>query len=138
MRTFEKVFPAEESIMHEAVAFVEETLDQLDCDMKTAMRMTISVEEIFINIARYGYPGDNKGYARISLTLDDDGMLSVSFADAGIPFNPLEHEEPDITLSAEERDIGGLGIFMVRKWADDVLYSHTEGENRLTILKRIG
>ena len=124
--------------MHEVVAFVEETLDELDCDMKTSMRMAISVEEIYINIARYGYPDDAEGYARITLTLDDDGMLSVSFADGGIPFNPLEHEDPDITLSAEERGIGGLGIFMVRKWADDVLYSHTEGENRLTILKRIG
>ena len=138
MKTFEKVFPAEESIMHEVVAYVEEILDQIDCDMKTSMRMAISVEEIFINIARYGYPGNAEGYARITLTLDDDGMLSVSFADAGVPFNPLEHEDPDITLSAEERGIGGLGIFMVRKWADDVLYTYTEGENRLTILKRIG
>ena len=67
-----------------------------------------------------------------------DGTARVTLSDSGIPFNPLEAEEPDVTASAEERDIGGLGIFMVKKAMDDVVYRYADGQNHLTLIKKIG
>ena len=95
-------------------------------------QIDLAVEEIFVNIAHYS--GSQE--ANINCTMCND-ILTIVFSDAGTPFNPLEKPDPDITLSAEEREIGGLGIFLTKKFMDSVDYEFTNGKNVLTITKKI-
>ena len=99
------------------------------------MQIDVAVEEIFVNIANYAYPS-GEGEAVISIEADKDAKsVSILFEDQGTPYDPLKNEDPDITLSADERPIGGLGIFMVKKSMDEVSYEYKDGKNRLTISK---
>ena len=116
--------------------FVETNLEKIDCPMKAMMQINVAVEEIYINIASYAY-GDASGQAEILLDTDTPGQVSIVFMDSGTPYDPLAKEDPDITLSAEERGIGGLGIFMVKKSMDDVEYRYEDGKNILTLIKKI-
>ena len=116
--------------------FVEANLEKIECPMKAMMQISVAVEEIYINIASYAY-GDAIGQAEILLDTDTAGQVSITFMDSGTPYDPLAKEDPDITLSAEERGIGGLGIFMVKKSMDDVLYKHEDGKNILTLIKKL-
>ena len=121
----------------EVSAFVEGYLEQLDCPMKSMMQISVAVEEIYINIASYAY-GDSLGMAEIELEHNEaEGSVDITFKDSGIPYNPLEKEDPDVTLSAEERAIGGLGIYMVKKSMDDMKYKYEDGKNILTITKKL-
>ncbi len=128
---------AEVNNLNDVLAFVEESLDEAGASPKVAMQVTLAVEEIFVNIAHYAYsPG--KGNATVTVDVDDDaGEVVIQFADSGIPYNPLEKEDPDVTLSASERQIGGLGIFMTKKVMDQVLYEHKNGQNILTLKKKL-
>lgn len=117
--------------------FADEFLEELDCPLKSRMQLDIAIDELFGNIARYAYEG-KEGEATVRLAwCEKEGVVELSFIDQGMPFDPLKQKEPDITLSAEERAIGGLGIHMVKKNMDDMEYEYTQGENRLTIRKRI-
>lgn len=113
------------------IAFLEECLAEQDAPMKVALQINIAVDEIFSNIARYS------GATSVSVGCEaKKNCVALRFADNGRPYDPTEKADPDITLSAEERDIGGLGIFMVKKTMDEVAYEHTDGFNILTIQKR--
>ena len=111
----------------------------LDCPAGILNKLDLAVEEIYINIAHYAYaPG--RGTAEISCLLEPGQggaapRLTICFRDRGRPFNPLAREDPDITLPAEERDIGGLGILLTKKFMDSVTYEHTDGQNVLTMSK---
>ncbi len=121
----------------EVSAFVEGYLEKLDCPMKAMMQISVAVEEIYINIASYAY-GDSIGMAEILIDHDQAlNSVSITFKDSGVPYDPLAKEDPDITLSAEERAIGGLGIFMVKKSMDDMKYKYEDGKNVLTIVKKL-
>ena len=99
------------------------------------MQIDVAVEEIFVNIAHYAYalhPGD----AVITVWMEGES-ISIEFRDKGAPFNPLAKADPDVTLSAEKRRIGGLGIYMVKKSMDKVLYQYDNGENILTLQKKV-
>ena len=105
--------------------------------MKSQTELELAVEEIFINIANYAY-GTGTGEADIHIEIEGDPKQAViTLRDQGMPYNPLEKEDPDITLSAEERDIGGLGIFLTRKTMDEVHYEYRDGSNILTMKKKI-
>ena len=118
-------------------AFLEEMLEEADCPMRTVMQISVAVDEVLTNIASYAYPGST-GTSTVRAEIDEGARrLELVFIDSGIPYNPLEAKEPDITLSAEERQIGGLGIFMVRKLMDEVLYRREGEKNILTIHKAI-
>ena len=117
--------------------FVEEALEKASCPMKEIMKILVSVEEIYVNVASYAY-GEKTGKCWISFkceTTDDSSKISVKIRDKGYPFDPLQKEEPDTTLSADERPIGGLGILMVKKSMDNVYYQNLLGENILTMEK---
>ena len=105
--------------------------------MKVQTAVSVAIEEIFVNVAHYAYEG-TEGDVDFSITFDE-ATRTVSFVmkDRGIPFNPLERPDPDITLSVEEREIGGLGIFITKKTMDSVTYCYENGENILTMTKRI-
>ena len=108
-----------------------------DCNQKVLNEIDLAVEEIFVNIAHYAYGQENTdNEAKILCELNND-LLTVSFIDSGTPFNPLDRPDPDITQSAEERRIGGLGIYLTKKFMTSVKYSYKNGHNILTIEKRI-
>lgn len=117
-------------------AFLEEQLENLGCSMKIQTQLLIASEEIFVNIASYAY-GEAGGNVVVRTRVKDGGIFHVCFEDSGVPYNPLEKQDPDILLKAEEREIGGLGIMMVKKSMDDIRYEYTEGRNRLTMIKAI-
>ena len=115
--------------------FVNELLEQHDCSMKAQMQLDIAIDELFANIAHYAY-GDKTGQATVSVDFSEDSV-TLTFSDTGVPYDPLAKDDPDVTLSAEERDIGGLGIFMVKKSMDDMIYRYENGKNILSIIKKI-
>ena len=118
------------------LAFVDGELEQRDCPMKTQMQIDIAVEELFVNIANYAYHPEI-GWASVMVeVLDDPLSVSVTFMDSGEPYDPLAKADPDTTLSAEERQIGGLGIYMVKKSMDEIAYEYKDGQNIRTIKKR--
>ena len=116
--------------------FVGSKLEKLNCNRKTIMDISLCIEEIFVNIAKYAYK-DSQGKCSLTIQNDVEGKLDFIFEDSGIPFNPLENKEPDITLSAEERDIGGLGILITKKIMDDIQYKYENNKNVLKITKYI-
>ena len=133
----EKVFSARNDALPEVMAFTEECLESFECPMKTSMAISVAVEEIFVNIASYAY-SDGMGEASICFDFDEnERLMTLVISDEGIPFNPLERDEPDITLSAADRDIGGLGIFITKKTMDTVSYKNENGRNILTMTKKI-
>lgn len=117
--------------------FVNAELDRVNCPAESRVQIDIAVDEIFGNIANYAYkPEEGPATVRIE-TGKNPLSVSISFVDHGMKFNPLSSGDPDTTLPARQRRIGGLGIFMVKKTMDDVTYDYVNGENILTIRKRI-
>jgi len=118
-------------------AFIDEQLEAIDCPMKAQMQIDVAIDELFGNIAHYAY-GENTGDATVRFDFDEASRtVMVAFMDRGVPFDPLKKADPDITLSAEEREVGGLGIFMVKKTMDDLNYRFEDGMNVLTLYKHI-
>lgn len=131
----ERVFPAEDAALSDINAFIMDALDEQDCPMKTAMQILICVEEIFVNIAHYAYPAA-AGSVRVGVSFHDR-TASISFTDTGRAFNPLESEDPDISLGVDERKIGGLGIYIVKKSMDALHYERSDGANLFIMEKQI-
>lgn len=118
-------------------AFVDAQLEEMGCPMKAQMQIDIAIDELFSNIARYAYtPGTGEATVRVDKS-DCPTAAVITFIDCGKPYNPLAKKDPDITLSAEERQIGGLGIFMVKKSMDDMKYEYKDGQNILCIKKNL-
>lgn len=131
------VLTAEVANMEKVLDWLNQELEAYDVPMKAIMQLDIAVEELFVNIAHYAYNPD-VGEASITVDVSDETRdVTVRFEDWGKPYDPLQRQDPDVTLSAEERGVGGLGIFMVKKTMDRVVYSHENGKNILTITKRI-
>ena len=108
-----------------------------DCDDMLLNQIDLAVEEIFVNIAHYSGAEEAEISADFHMSGDGSGFLTVVFKDGGKPFNPLDRADPDLSLSAEERNIGGLGIFLTKKFMDSVEYEFVNGMNCLTIVKKI-
>ena len=133
----EKVFSAKKETLPEVMAFSEERLESFGCSMKNSMAICVAVEEIFVNIASYAY-GEGTGDATVAFGFDEsERLMTLVVTDEGVPFNPLERAEPDISLSAADREIGGLGIFITKKTMDTVSYIYKDGKNILTMTKKI-
>ncbi len=130
--------PARLDQLTEVTAWMDEALEALDCPPKAQMQMDMAIDEIFGNIAHYAYP-DGDGSATVQLNFDEaQRVVSLVFIDRGQPFDPLKKPDPDTTLAAEERKIGGLGIFLVKKIMDEVNYCYRDGQNILTVRKKLG
>ena len=129
--------PADVLQLETVNGFIASLLDDLECSPKSRMQIDLAVEEIFVNIASYAYaPGTGDAVVRCEI-LDDPAAVKIEFEDTGTPYNPLEKEDPDVTLSAEERSIGGLGIFMVKKSMDELAYRRENGSNIFSIRKNL-
>ena len=119
------------------IAFIDEQLEAAECPMKIQMQIELAVEEIFVNIASYAYyPGTGSAVIRIDLC-GDPLTAVMTFIDKGVKYDPLAKKDPDITLPASERGIGGLGIFLTKKTMDDVSYEYRDGMNILTMKKSL-
>ena len=117
--------------------FVNEQLEALDCPMKAQMQIDIAIDELFGNIAHYAYnPEIGKATVRVEV-IEDPLAVVITFIDNGVPYDPLAKADPNTTLSAEEREIGGLGIFMVKKTMDEIAYEYKDGQNILAIKKNL-
>ena len=123
--------------LDEVLSFVDGQLEELECPMKAQMQIDVAVEEIFVNIASYAYaPGVGNAVVRFE-SAQDPASVTITFIDSGIPYDPVQKDDPDVTLSAEERGIGGLGIYMAKKAMDDMKYVYRDGQNILSISKSI-
>ena len=120
----------------EIIEFLMSSPDIPD-DEVLQFKLRLSIEEAVENVVRYAYDG-GIGWLEVGTSLDEDSLvLTIELRDAGIPFNPLEKEDPDVTLSADERKIGGLGIFLCKKMMDSIEYRYEDGNNVLTMTKKV-
>ena len=123
--------------MEKVQKFIQDELMDYELSLKTENEINIAIEEIFVNIASYAYT-DGDGNATLAFGFDEnERLMTLVIKDSGVPFNPLERAEPDISLSADEREIGGLGIFITKKTMDTVSYAYENGNNILTMTKKI-
>lgn len=123
--------------LEKVLAFVDKHLEEKECAIKVQMQIDVAVEELFVNIAQYAYDSDT-GMVTIQVEIQEEPFaVMITFIDNGVPYNPLAKEDPDITLAAEERQIGGLGIYMVKKTMDDITYEYKDGQNILRIRKQL-
>ncbi|MCI9083814.1 MAG: ATP-binding protein [Lachnospiraceae bacterium] len=121
----------------EVTAFVDKQLEALGCPLRAQMQIDIAIDELFGNIAHYAYnPQVGPATVRVEVVQEPLSVV-VSFIDHGIPYDPLARKDPDIALSAKEREIGGLGIYMVKKSMDEVSYEYKDGQNILRIKKNL-
>lgn len=132
-----KTFLAKTESLSDVLSYVEQTLESFECPLKIQTAICVAIEEVFVNIAYYAYP---KSVGDMTLSIGfDKKSRTVTFCmkDKGIPFDPLTKADPDITLSAEEREIGGLGIFIAKKTMDSITYAYENKQNVLTMIKKI-
>ena len=133
----QKTFPANTKALLDVLAFVEERLEKYECSMKIQTAICVAIEEVFVNVAHYAY-GEGEGDVTFTVDFDKETRnVTFQMKDKGVAFDPLNNPDPDITLSAEEREIGGLGIFITKKTMDQVDYAYENGENILTMTKKI-
>ena len=117
--------------------FVNEQLEALECPLKAQMQIDIAIDELFGNIAHYAYDPE-VGEATVRVEVNPEPLaVIITFIDNGVPYDPLGAKEPDVTLSADDREIGCLGIYMVKKTMDEITYEYKDGQNILTIKKKI-
>ena len=123
--------------MDNIITYAEQTLESFECPMKTQMAICVAIEEVFVNVAHYAYP-DSEGDMTLGIGFAEESRtVTFRMADKGIPFDPLQKPDPDITLPAEERQIGGLGIFIAKQTMDSLAYTYENGENILTMIKKL-
>ena len=119
-------------------AFLDEILDEKDCPLKVRLQIDLALEEMYINIANYAYT-PKIGEMELRVAFDEaERELTLVLIDSGIPYDPLAKKDPDVTLSAEKRKIGGLGIYLVKKTMDSMTYERRDGRNIVTMKKKFG
>ena len=117
-------------------AFIDETAEEAGIDMAVAMSLNLAMEEAVVNVMNYAYPAGTVGTIDIDAECAD-GLLTFVISDSGTPFDPTQAGDPDVTLQAEDRAIGGLGIFLVRQIMDHIEYQYRDGKNILSLTKNI-
>ncbi len=133
----ELIVEADRMNLPQVQMFIDEQLEEAGCPMLTQTTIDIAVEELFVNIANYAY-GDGNGKAVVQVSVHEEPLsVEITFIDNGVQYDPLAKADPDTTLSAMQRQIGGLGIFMVKKIMDDICYEYKDGKNILTIKKNL-
>jgi sigma-B regulation protein RsbU (phosphoserine phosphatase) len=132
-----RTFKAQTEALSDVLGFVDLMLEKYECPMKLQTSICVAIEEVFVNVARYAYKS-GEGDVSLEIRFDkEDRTITFVMRDRGIPFDPLKKPDPDITLSADDREIGGLGIFITKKTMDSVEYAYENGENVLTMIKKI-
>ncbi len=133
LEMYELEIAADVDELSEVTEFVDSILEKNGCPIKVQMKIDLALEELFVNIAHYAYP-DGEGTAKILAGANSE-YVEITFIDSGVPYDPLAKPDPDVTLSIEERQIGGLGIFLSKKLMDDISYKYEDNKNILTVRK---
>lgn len=131
-----RTFPAKIEELDNVTAFIEQECEKIDCPLREQLQINVALEEMFVNVASYAYDPDD-GLVEVQVS-GEDKTLTITLIDTGIPYDPLAKEDPDITLKACDRPIGGLGIFMTKKIMDEVEYKFEDGKNIFTMKKKVG
>ena len=132
-----QTFPAKIEALPDVLGYVEQTLEGFECPLKIQMAVCVAIEEVFVNVAHYAY-GDGEGDMNLGIGFDEESRtITLRMTDQGVAFDPLQKPDPDVTLSAEDRQIGGLGIFITKKTMDSITYAYENGENILTMTKKL-
>lgn len=129
--------PAVLDKLEEMMDFIEDNLVSMVSDNKLINQVRLSCEEVLVNVISYAYP---EGLGEVEITFDlseDKRTLFIQFIDGGIPYNPLIKPDPDLSLPVEDRDIGGLGIYLYKTIMDEVLYVRKDDKNVLTFIKKL-
>lgn len=122
--------------LDKVLEFIDKELAKFECTGELKNKIDIAIEEVFVNISSYAY--DEQGKVDIDCNVNQDTfMIEIEFKDMGRPYNPLKRADPDITKPIDEREIGGLGIFMTKKFMDEVEYKYEDNKNILIIRKKI-
>ena len=137
MKTRRLVLPNDIETIPQLNEFIDLVAEEVGLDMSLTMSLNLAMEEAVVNVMDYAYPDSQKGNVDIEVTADQEWMTFV-ITDTGIAFDPTTKEDADTTLSAEERPIGGLGIFLVRQLMDDINYKREGNKNVLTLRKKLG
>ncbi|MCR5461562.1 MAG: ATP-binding protein [bacterium] len=127
-----RIFKADVAELDNLFEYSSKLLKILEFSYKEITLINTALEEIFVNVAKYAY--DDAGFVEVTLSNDKSSVKFV-FRDSGKPFNPLDKKDPNITASSDEREIGGLGIYMVKQIMDSVVYEYTNNQNVLTLIK---
>ncbi|HAO30755.1 MAG TPA: ATP-binding protein [Treponema sp.] len=117
--------------------FIHEAAAPFNPPEATMLKVDLAVEELFVNIAHYAYAPDTGNVTIECSVSESPATISISLIDSGIPYNPLEKEDPDITQKLEDRAIGGMGIFLTKQYMDNISYNYTDGKNKITIQKKL-
>ena len=129
--------PAKIENLQKVMDFLGDQLDSVDYVMKARLQLELSIEEAYVNIVNYAYESE-EGEVVICCNIGESPLkVTMQFIDYGKPYNPLENEDPNLSLNAEEKEIGGLGIFLIKKNVDDISYEYCDGKNILTIQKKL-
>lgn len=128
--------PNEIEAIHQLSEFIDGFCEEIGIGMDVCSRLNLAVEEAVVNVISYAYPKGTTGYVDIEMEVDHD-ILTVVISDTGVPFDPTKKADADITLSVEERPIGGLGIHLVRKIMDEVTYDYADHKNILTLRMKL-
>ena len=132
-----KVFKAKTEALSDVLGFVDLMLEKYECPMKLQTAICVAIEEVFVNVARYAYK-DGEGDVELGIGFNNESRAVIfRMSDSGVQFDPLKKPDPDITLSADERDIGGLGIFITKRTMDSIEYAYENNKNILTMIKKI-
>lgn len=131
-----KTFDADDKNLPDVIEYIKSPLKE-ELSLALQNKIELAVEEIFVNIAHYAYEGKNGQVTVTTKIQENPKRLCIEFIDGGIQFNPLEKPDPDISLKAEDREIGGLGIFLTKKFMDKIEYRYENGNNILTIEKNL-
>lgn len=132
---YELTIDANSRNLPQVQSFIESHLEEAGCPMKTMMQISMAVEEIFINVSSYAYaPGQGDVTVCIEFANSSKDVV-ITFKDHGIPYNPLAKDDPDVSLPAKDRKIGGLGIFLTKRVMDGMTYEYKDGQNILAMRK---
>lgn len=131
------IFPADIHGLHEMLQYINRKAVEAGCSGYASRQIELASEEALVNIIRYAYDNQTDGEVEIECLSPEPGALTIVLRDRGVPFNPLEGvEEVDPKAPLEQRSIGGLGVFLIRRLMDSVAYSYEGGVNILTLNKR--
>lgn len=125
------------SNVDKVISFINDELDRVNCPQKTKVQIDVAIDELFSNIANYAYNPDVGDVTVTMETHENTRSVVITFIDKGKPYDPLKRDDPNVNASLNEREIGGLGIYIVKKSMDDVQYEYKDGKNILTIKKNI-
>ena len=128
-----RIFKADTSELEALFDYSTLLLEKLSFTHHDIIMINTALEEVFVNVAKYAY--EEGGTVEVTLS-NDKNKVTFIFKDHGKEFNPLDREDPDITASSSEREIGGLGIFMAKNIMDDISYEYKDGYNILTMIKK--